>query len=85
METISEVTKRMVERRDTMDRQCYIKDDYLVLNVKYEYNIGLSRCDTAEKILGWALHLSRKNWVSMDLLERFIQVASNQIGLDLLV
>lgn len=48
----------------------------------FDYDIALSRCSTPEKILQWVSHLSQKTWVTTEIIERFVAVASAKIGLD---
>lgn len=48
-----------------------------------EYEIALSRCKTAEQVVGWIFQLSEKNWVTRDILRRFIKVASANAGITL--
>ena len=64
-------------------RLCRIDDDAIVLITGGvdDYDIMLFKCDTHEKILQWAVHLSRKNWMTMDLLRAFIQTACGYHGL----
>jgi len=68
---------------DKLDKQCYIEGDYIVLNVRFPYDIELSRCDTHKKILHWVWHLAPKNWVNQLLLWRFIELACKYHNLEL--
>jgi hypothetical protein len=79
--TASEVLDEMFRNEERLAKQVFVKDKVLVINVKYEYRIELSRCDTHEKILAWAVHLSEKNWMDMDVLMRFIYVACKENNL----
>jgi hypothetical protein len=69
------------EGQKLLDSQCYIDGDYLVLNVRYEYDIALSRISSHADILDWVLHLSGKNWFSMELMQRFISLAKSTISI----
>ena len=67
--------------RALLDKQVQVKEGHIVLNSTPEneqadYNIELSRCDSPEKLLGWIRHLTEKTWLTMDMLDRFISVAS---------
>jgi len=42
----------------------------------YEYWIALDRCDTAEKILSWVIHLEEKTWVTPEIIGSFVLVAA---------
>lgn len=68
---------------DLLDRQCYIKGDYIVLNVRFPYDIELSRCTTYKKIIHWAWHLGHKNWVYPALLSKFIELCCKYHNLEL--
>lgn len=74
-----EVSENYRKKQILLNKQCYIEDGYLILNVRYEYDIALGRCDTHQKVLEWVLHLSGKNWFSMDLMQKFIRVANEEI------
>ena len=52
-----------------------------VLSQIDEYEIGFEQLETAHDILKWVTHLSRKNWIDVDLLDQFIFIASGKIGL----
>ena len=66
------------EREEKLQQQVSVKEDHIVINVSYEYNIALSRCDTAEKLLHWVWHLTEKTWMTNDVMRRFIEVASRE-------
>lgn len=53
-------------------QQVYLKKDSIVINVKYKYEIRLSRCDTPEKLLWWISHLLEKTWMNKRVMKRFI-------------
>ncbi len=68
---------------DPLHKQCYLDGNFIVLNVRFPYEIELSRCDTPEKILQWSFHLGAKNWVSGLLINRFINLACQAHNLNL--
>jgi hypothetical protein len=53
------------------------KDRFLIDG---HYWIDFDRCDTPEKILGWAEHLAEKTWVNTTLLRTFIRSAAHRIN-----
>lgn len=76
-----EAAKEARATRELLDKQVQVKDGHIVLNSTPEneqadYNIELCRCDSPEKLLGWIRHLTEKTWLTMDMLDRFISVAS---------
>lgn len=58
-----------------------IIEDHIVVNVEFEYNIPLKDCDTAEKILGWARHLSEKTWMTNDAMRDFLEISCGNAGI----
>lgn len=64
-----------------LNEQVKIVDDYIVINVAYEYNISLETCSNYQQILHWAWHLTEKTWMTNDVMGRFIEVACNHHGL----
>lgn len=76
---ISNVLENVKKENELLSKQCYVDDGYIVLNVRYEYEIALERCDTHEKILDWVMHLSCKNWFTMRLMKRFIIIANEEL------
>jgi len=41
--------------------------DSFILHCGYEYQIECSRCDSAEKLIRWLVHLEKKGWWSLDM------------------
>ncbi|EMF4673503.1 hypothetical protein ACN1OJ_004125 [Providencia stuartii] len=48
-----------------------------------EYEILISSCDTAEKLVTWIFHLTEKSWMNIELLRHFIRVASKQSNINI--
>ncbi len=71
------------KQEEFLEKSIYLNDRYITINVLYEYNIELSRCDSLEKILGWATHLCEKSWMTADLLRRFIHISARAHGLSI--
>jgi hypothetical protein len=62
---------------------CEIRGDEIIIDPKgMDYPIGLGRCDTHEKIVGWVLHLSEKRWITVLMIEMFILTACDRHGLE---
>ena len=66
--TIQEVIAKAKKHEEEWAKKIYIDDGYLVLNIKYPYEIKLSRIDSKLKLLAWIGHLIEKNWVSRDVI-----------------
>jgi hypothetical protein len=75
----SEFLTDLERRRNlvTADEGC------ITIHGPFEYEIELARCATAVAILQWVRHLSEKTWVTTEMIERFVDVASGRIGLDI--
>ncbi|WP_258087551.1 hypothetical protein [Xenorhabdus bovienii] len=66
---------------ERLDKLVWFDETHIILNTDLggtnnEYEIPLHDCDTSEKILWWTFHLSEKNWVTTDMLRRFIRLAT---------
>lgn len=77
-----EAFEKYIKWQEELDRQVTIDGDWIVIDVAYKYDIELSRCNTPEKILAWAYHLTEKTWMNTDLIAKFIEVAAEHIGWD---
>jgi hypothetical protein len=80
MNTIQEKYK---ERQERLQRQVSVKEGHIVVNVEFEYNIDLRRCQTHEQILAWAYHLCEKTWMTTEVMRRFVLVACQENGLEI--
>ncbi|MEX9792216.1 hypothetical protein [Morganella morganii] len=47
------------------------------------YEINIEACNTAEKLISWVYHLTEKQWMTVDLLRYFIQVASKKSNINI--
>lgn len=71
-----EIKFAVKEHREKMQKMVYIDEGHICLNAPGgvgEYPISLDRVDSAEKILSWIIHLSEKNWVTSEMLGRFVE------------
>lgn len=71
--------EKIIGLEEKLQKQCYIDGDYIVINVRYPYEIHKDRCKTYKDIVDWVLQLSSKNWTDKILIERFIEVARSLI------
>jgi hypothetical protein len=81
MPDMEEIWDKMKSDDETLDKQVYVEEGHIVINVEYEYNIELGRCDTYEKILAWVMHLSVKTWMTQKITRRFVNVALREAKL----
>ena len=63
-------------KREDFSGQCFFRNGCVVLAPLYEYEIELDRCDSPEKLLAWAFHLSGKRWMNRRLLRHFIKTVA---------
>ena len=61
----------------------YIDGNYLVLNIRYPYDIELSRIDTPVKAYQWIVHLLEKNWVTRAVLSEMVSLLEEKFGYNL--
>lgn len=61
----------------------YIEGNYLILNVRYPYDIALSRIDTPIKAHEWMVHLLEKNWITREILFEMVDILQNHFGYNL--
>jgi len=77
--------QQFIERRMYLASLVTVQGDYIVIKDPepngWGYDIAISDCNTAEKILSWVMHLSEKNWVNTDIIRQFIRVASKACNL----
>lgn len=61
-----------------------VEDGFIVFleSAHAHYDIDLKRCDTKDKLLGWVMHLSMKNWVTAKTIHQFVAVAAKEAGID---
>jgi hypothetical protein len=76
-----ELGKRLIENEERLRKLVYVDGDVITINVAYEYNIELKRCDSSEKILSWVVHLCEKTWITPEVIERFARLAAGKHGL----
>lgn len=70
-------------REEELQRQVFVADGHIVINVSYEYNIALNRCDSAEKLLHWIWHLTEKTWMTNEVMRRFIELACRENNVEM--
>lgn len=77
-----------LEHEKELSRIVTVDATHIVINIPGdhidgEYEIPLSSCKTAEQVVGWIFQLSEKQWVTRDILRRFIKEASHHAGINL--
>ena len=66
-----------------LNKKVYIKKRCIILNIGYEYVIELNRCNTEAKLLHWIHHLLGKSWMTLEILENFIEKVAGYHNLDI--
>lgn len=76
--TLEELEPECRRHEKRLERQLHIKGKSIVFCIpgRENYAIELSRCNSAESILEWVHHLSEKKWISVELLNRFINLTA---------
>lgn len=52
-------------------------------NDDMEYEVPISECDTAEKLVNWIFHLTEKQWMTREIMREFVRRACNQSNIEL--
>lgn len=55
------------------------RDKSVILNLSYEYKIGIEELNTLPKLLWWIRHLIKKPWMTLEALDLFIDVVCKKI------
>ncbi|MGI2028683.1 hypothetical protein [Endozoicomonas acroporae] len=80
---MADLADQVIEETEALRRQVFVADGHITINVSYEYNIALSSCDTAEKLLHKVWHLCEKTWITPEVLRYFIRLACRENGIKL--
>ncbi|CAA0273248.1 MULTISPECIES: hypothetical protein [Klebsiella] len=77
-----------LQREKELAEIVQVDDTHIVIQIPGEhldgeYEIALVSCKTPEQVVGWIYQLSEKQWVTRDILRRFIEVASAKAGIEL--
>jgi hypothetical protein len=75
---LAEAVRVVNERHDELSKLLYVEGDAIIFQEGGDYEIPLDRCDTHEKIIARVLHLSGKNWVTLEHIVRFITLATHE-------
>lgn len=75
--------EEVMDEENLLAEQVSISDGCIVINVSYKYDIDLTSCDTAEKLLHWVWHLTEKTWMTNNVMRRFIDVACSENSINL--
>jgi hypothetical protein len=78
---MDELQKRYQKHIRALEEQCYVDGDDIVINVADEYRVPLSGCSTPEEILAWVRHLTEKNWATVPVIRRFVDIAAQRNGI----
>ncbi len=61
-----------------IENTCFVYDDCIILKRNEKspgyYDIPLKWCRTNKDVFNWLLHLTRKNWVTVDMIQKFTKI-----------
>ena len=69
----SEVGVKIAEYDRKMDKAFVFSGRVLTINIKYPYEIELSRIPSYKSLLRWVLHLSEKVWFEGEYVSEFVK------------
>jgi len=70
--TFQDIEDQTKQAQIDLENSLFIDDDYICFNVRGRYDIELKRCKDHAAILEWVHHMSCKQWMTVDLIHRFI-------------
>ena len=81
-----EMEEKFKKHVQALEKQCYVEGEDIVIKLPDEvtdddYRVRLDRCSTPEAILAWVHHLAEKKWVTVPVIERFVEVATEHHGI----
>jgi hypothetical protein len=79
----SEVGVKIEEYDRKMDKAFVFSGRVLTINIRYPYEIELSRIPSYKSLLRWVLHLSEKVWFEGDYVNEFIKRVCKHKGWNL--
>lgn len=71
-ENLSELMVDYHQHRKDMAKKCYIDGEYLVFEP--DYAIHLNRLNNPRRLIFWLNHLTKKTWMTVELLHWFIEL-----------
>jgi len=87
LESIQDIIERSKKQEEALSKVVYIEDECIVIDVKnpfiFYYDIELSRINTSDKLLSWTFHLLGKNWMTTDILRKFIELVSEHYNINI--
>lgn len=89
MAHISDLVAESLADLRERNQRCFIEEEFIVFKIDLgddsstKYEFPLSDCDTYEKVIGWQLHLSEKQWMTLDLLVQFTLIVCEHHNLSI--
>jgi hypothetical protein len=74
--SMDDLEKVYREHERDLSEKCYMDGEDIVINLADEYRVALSRCSTPAAILGWVDQLTQKTWITVPVIQRFVQLAT---------
>jgi hypothetical protein len=86
LKSIYEMEEAFREHVRALDKQCHLEGEDIVLKLPEgssdeDYRAPLDRCSTPEAILGWVRDLTEKKWITVPVIHRFVQLATQHHGI----
>ncbi|WP_312740482.1 hypothetical protein [Cedecea neteri] len=75
-------------KQEALSEKVKIDETHIVIalpegRIEDSYEIALSAIKTPEELVAWIFHLSSKSWIDLDVLRKFIRVASEHLNIEL--
>lgn len=85
LDSVDDIWKMARAQDALLEKQVYLSNGRIVVNVEYPYEIEIARCDSHAKILAWLVQLSEKTWISPAVMRRFAWLAAKEHGLEIIL
>ena len=80
--------EKNLAHEEELNKIVKFEGDHLIITIPDNdfdetYDIPLSNLKTAEHVVSWTFQLTEKNWITRDILRKFIKEASKYAGITL--
>jgi hypothetical protein len=86
--TIEEMEKKYIEYVQALEKLIHVEGEDILFKLPEgstdnNYRVGLDRCSTPEAILAWVRHLTEKKWMTVPVIHRFVELATEHHGINI--
>lgn len=80
--------EKYIKGQAELDDLIQVDETHIVISLpnnefEEKYEILRDSCKTGDQVVSWVFQLTEKNWITREMLRRFIKVASANAGIEL--